>query len=277
MRQQTGPLQWFGNILLILAAAFFLWPFYWMVTGSFKNLRVSMQIPPEWFPKAPSFDNYRHIFTDYPIGRWFGNSLIITLATTFLVLLCSSLAGYALAKIRFKSAKPLFILIVSAMSLPHAVLFIPLYQILIDFKLVNTYFGVILPAVAWPFGVFLIRQFIATLPSALIEAGRIDGCSEFGIYSRIILPLAMPGLAVLAIFTFVNTWNDYVWQLIVLTESKLFTLPLGIKIAQKTIETETNYGVGMAGAVIATLPVLAVFLYFQKHFTQGLTVGAMKG
>jgi len=134
-----------------------------------------------------------------------------------------------------------------------------------------------LPAVAWPFGVFLIRQFIATLPSALIEAGRIDGCSEFGIYARIMLPLAMPGLAVLAIFTFVNTWNDYVWQLIVLTESKLFTLPLGIKIAQKTIETETNYGVGMAGAVIATLPVLAVFVYFQKHFTQGLTVGAMKG
>lgn len=274
---KTSPLRWVSHTILLLAALFFLWPFYWMVSGSFKNLRVSMQIPPEWFPKTPSFLNYTHIFKEYPIMRWFGNSLLVTLATTFLVLLCSSLAGYALSKINFKSSKPVFVMIVAAMSLPHAVLFIPLYQILIDFKLINSYWGVILPAVAWPFGVFLIKQFIQTLPTALIESGRIDGCNEFSIYWRIIVPLALPGLAVLAIFTFVSTWNDYVWQLIVLTKKELFTLPLGIKIAQVTIENEMNYGIAMAGAVIATIPVLAVFIYFQKHFTQGITIGAMKG
>jgi len=278
MRQKTGPFQWIANILIMLTTLFFLWPFYWMLIGSFKNLKVGMEIPPQWFPKAPSFDNYRHILTKYPLGIWFGNSLIISVSATFLVLVCCSLAGYALSKIEFKSRKVLFVIIVSAMSLPHTVLLIPLYQIISDMRMINTYWALILPAVAWPFGVFLIRQFMVMLPSALIESGRIDGASEFGIFYRIILPLAMPGLAVLAIFFFVGSWNDYVWQLIVLTDKNMFTLPLGVKIAQTTIDASTkNYGAGMAGAVIATLPVLAVFIFFQKYFMSGLTVGAMKG
>ena len=137
--------------------------------------------------------------------------------------------------------------------------------------------GLILPALGWPFGVFLLRQFMQTLPTTLIEASRIDGCSEAGIFARIILPLAKPGLGALAIFTFVRSWNDYIWQTIVLKSEYMLTLPLGIQIAQKVNEVQQNYGVSMAGAALATLPVLIVFISFQKYFTKGIMLGAVKG
>ncbi|WJH32801.1 carbohydrate ABC transporter permease [Paenibacillus sp. CC-CFT747] len=135
----------------------------------------------------------------------------------------------------------------------------------------------LLPLVGWPFGVFLLKQFMQTLPGELIEAAKIDGCSEWQTFVKVILPLSKPGLGVLAIFTFVNSWNDFVWQMIVLKDMPNFTLPVGVKVAQKVSELEINYGVAMAGALLATLPVLALFLYFQKYFTKGITMGALKG
>lgn len=264
----------FGLLILVL---FFLWPFYWMVSGSFKNSTVSIQIPPEWFPLHPTLDNYATLFAKHPINHWFYNSFFISIVSTCLVIVTSSLASYSLAKIRFRGSKALFALMVAAMAIPHSVLLIPLFNVMQQFHLVNTLWGVLLPVVGWPFGVFLLKQFIQTLPEELIDAAKIDGCSELMTFLKVILPLAKPGVAVLAIFTFVNSWNDYVWQLIMLNEKHMYTLPVGVKFAQKLQEFDNNMGMAMAGAVLATLPVLIVFLYFQKYFTEGLTLGAVKG
>lgn len=276
MPNKKSPI-WGGHVILWVLTLFFLWPFYWMVSGSLKNLKVALQIPPEWIPVHPTFHNYTSLVKDNPVFTWFYNSMFISVVATLLVITVSTMSAYALAKIPFKGAKWLFTLMVAAMTIPHTVLFIPLFQLLNDLSLINSKWGVLLPVVGWPFGVFLLKQFMSSLPNELLEAARIDGCGERQIFFRIIIPLAKPGIGVLAIFTFVNTWNDYVWQVIVLNGEKMFTLPVGIKVAQKVSELETNYGVAMAGAMFATLPVLFIFLYFQKYFTEGITAGALKG
>ncbi len=277
MKKKLSAAKGFKNLLLFLAVLFFLWPIYWMVSGSFKNMKVALQIPPEWIPLHPILENYKMLFLNYPVIRWFLNSVFISAATAAIVVLFSAMAAYALAKIKFKSAKYIFGVMVGAMTLPHTLLFIPLFKIISGADLANSYLGIILPSLGWPFGVFLLKQFMQTLPGAMLDSGKIDGCSEFGLFLKIILPLAKPGLGALAIFTFVNSWNDYVWQLIIIKDRNHFTLPLGIQIAQKMQEFETNYGVAMAGAVLATLPVLIVFLSFQKYFTKGIMLGAVKG
>lgn len=266
-----------GNLILWGLSLFFLWPFYWMVSGSFKNQKVSLQIPPEWVPLHPTLQNYQTLLHNNPVFTWFYNSMFISGIATLLVIIVSSLSAYALAKIPFKGSKLLFSIMVAAMTIPHTVLFIPLFQLLNDLNLINTLWGALLPVVGWPFGVFLLKQFMSSLPKELVEVAKIDGCGEWTTFQRVILPLSKPGIAVLAIFTFVNTWNDYVWQVIVLNGTKMYTLPVGVKIAQKISELETNYGVAMAGAMFATLPVLIIFLYFQKYFTDGITSGALKG
>lgn len=265
------------NAILAVFVLFFLWPFYWMLTGSVKALKVALQIPPEWFPAKPTLANYQLLFNKFPVWHWLYNSVFISVVATLLVLTTSAMAAYAFSKIRFKGSKWLFAAMIASMTIPHTVLLIPLFMMMNDLHLINTHWGVLLPIVGWPFGVFLLKQFMQTLPGELIEAAKIDGCSEWQTFLRVILPLSKPGLGVLAIFTFVNSWNDYVWQLIVLKDMKHFTLPVGVKVAQKVSDLEINYGVAMAGAVLATLPVLALFLYFQKYFTKGITMGALKG
>jgi multiple sugar transport system permease protein len=275
--EKTNISRWLFNGLLLLATTFFLWPFYWMVTGSLKNLTVSIQIPPEWIPLHPTMINYHTLFVDYSVMKWFFNSMLIAACASVLVLALSSMAAYAIAKIQFKAGPYLFALMIGTLTLPHAVMFIPLFQMMNQLHLINTYAAAILPIIGWPFGVFLLRQIMVTLPTPLIEAARIDGGSELLIFTRLILPLSKPGLAVLAIFTFVNAWNDYVWQLLVLTKENMLTLPVGVRVVQKAQEFHDNYGIAMAGAVLATLPLIALFIFFQKYFTKGITLGAVKG
>lgn len=248
-----------------------------MLIGSFKQLKVALQIPPEWFPRQPTLENFKILVFDFPLFRWLYNSMFISVVATLLVITVSSLAAYAFAKIPFKGSKWLFAGMIASMSIPHTVLLIPLFQMMNKLGLTNTLWGVLLPLVGWPFGVFLLKQFMQTLPGALIEAAKIDGCGEWQTFSRVILPLAKPGMAVLGIFTFVNSWNDYVWQLVMLKDKLTYTLPVGVKIARQVQEVDINYGVAMAGALCATLPVLLVFLFFQRFFTQGITFGALKG
>lgn len=266
-----------GHALLWASTLFFLWPMYWMLIGSFKHLKVALQIPPEWFPSRPTLENFRILVEDFPLLRWLYNSLFISVVATVLVIAVSSLAAYAFAKISFKGSKWLFGAMIASMSIPHTVLLIPLFQMMNKLGMTNTLWGVLLPIVGWPFGVFLLKQFMQTLPGALIEAAKIDGCGEWGTFVRVMLPLSMPGVAVLGIFTFVNSWNDYVWQMIMLKDNLMYTLPVGVKIARQVQEVDINYGVAMAGALCATLPVLLVFLFFQRYFTQGITLGAVKG
>ncbi|WP_409345089.1 carbohydrate ABC transporter permease [Paenibacillus sp. MBLB4367] len=266
-----------GNVVIWVCTLLFLWPFYWMLIGSFKQLKVALQIPPQWIPLQPTLENFRILVTDFPLFRWLYNSMFISVVATLLVITVSSLSAYAFAKVPFRGSKWVFGAMIASMAIPHTVLLIPLFQMMNKLELTNTLWGVLLPIVGWPFGVFLLKQFMQTLPSALIEAAKIDGCNEWQTFTKVMLPLAKPGIAVLGIFTFVNSWNDYVWQMIMLKDNMMYTLPVGVKIARQVQEVDINYGVAMAGALCATLPVLLVFLYFQRYFTEGVTAGAVKG
>ncbi|KRF06579.1 MULTISPECIES: carbohydrate ABC transporter permease [Paenibacillus] len=264
----------FSTLLLILSTLFFIFPFYWIVTGAFKFQTVATQIPPEWFPLKPTLQNWVDLFKN-PVWRWTLNSFIIAVVEMFAVCLVSASAGYVLAKKLFPGRKIIFTMFIAAMALPKQVILVPLFTMLADFGWVNTYHGLILPAIGWPFGVFLMKQFAQTVPGELIEAAKIDGCSEIRLFSTIILPLLKPALGALAIFTFIASWNDYFSQLIMTRSTSMMTLPLGVATMQG--EFTTNYGIMMAGAALASVPMITIFLVFQKAFTQGITMGAVKG
>lgn len=263
-----------SNLLLVALALAFFFPFYWIVTGAFKVQNVAISIPPEWFPLSPTFQNFVDLAKN-PVLQWTINSFVVTIGTTILVCTSSAMAGYAMAKRRFPGRAVLFGLFIAAMSLPKQVIMIPLFTMLASWKWIDSYQALILPAVGWPFGIFLMRQFSQTIPTELLEAAKIDGYGEFRIFANIALPIMKPGLGALAIFTFISSWNDYFMQLILVNSTDMKTLPLGIASLQQ--EFLTNYGLLMAGAALASLPMILVFVFFQKYFAQGITLGAVKG
>ncbi len=259
---------------LSLLTFFFIFPFYWVVTGAFKSQKSTVQLPPEWFPASLTLENWDKLFRN-PAFEWFLNSSIISFATMLLVCITATSAGYVLAKKSFIGKTTVFAIFVAAMALPKQVVLVPLVQLVASWGFHDNIIAVILPAVGWPFGVFLMKQFSETLPNELLEAASIDGCSEIGIFIKIVTPLVKPGIAALAIFTFIQAWNDYFLQLIMLQSRSNLTLPLGVATLQQ--EFATNYGVLMAGATFAAIPIVTVFIAFQKYFTQGITMGAVKG
>lgn len=261
-------------ILLILLAFSFVFPLYWILTGSFKLQSATVQLPPQWFPTEPTLANYVKLFKN-PAGTWLFNSVFQAGMATLITCVTASLAGYALAKKRFTGAKLLFGMFVCAMALPKQVVMVPLVRIMANFGLYDTSWAVIFPIVGWPFGVFLMKQFSEILPTELLEAARIDGAGELRTFTSIVLPIVKPGVGALAIFTFVNTWNDYFMQLIMLKSSSAITVALGVARLQS--EFATNYGLMMAGASLGAVPIILVFICFQKYFTQGITMGAVKG
>lgn len=261
-------------IVLCFLMIIFIFPFYWIITGAFKDLGAAIATPPEWFPKTPTLENWVSL-ANQPLVRWTFNSFFIAISTTFLVCMTSSFAGYVLAKKKFPGRKIIFWLLIMAMALPKQVIMVPLFNILTSLDWIDSYKSLILPAVGWPFGIFLMKQFSETIPSELLEAAKIDGCSEIKIFMKMVLPIVKPGVAALAIFTFISSWNDYFMQLILIRSTKMQTLPLGIATMQ--LEFTTNYGLMMAGAALASIPMIIIFLIFQKSFTQGITIGAVKG
>ena len=263
-----------STVLLLLVTIVFVFPFYWVVTGSFKEQRVTIKLPPQWFPLHPTLKNYELLFKN-PALQWFFNSVFIGLMTMAFVCIVSALAGYVLAKKHFPGRSLIFSMFVGAMALPKQVVLVPLVQLASAWGLHDSLWAVILPAVGWPFGVFLMKQFSETIPNEILEAAKIDGCSEFGIFKDVVLPVVKPGLGALAIFTFITAWNDYFMQLIMLNSRAKLTLQLGVATLQS--EFSTNYGVLMAGATFAAVPIVLVFVLFQNSFTQGITMGAIKG
>ena len=264
----------FAFVVLMMLAVLFIFPLYWIVTGSFKTAIDINTTTPQWFPLNPVIDNYVKLLKQ-PAMKWLMNTIVIAVAAMGLTCLTASLAGYAIAKKRFYGRKILFTLLVCAMALPKQVIVIPLLQEMSVLHLNNTLLAVILPTVGWPFGVFLMKQFSETIPTEILEAARVDGAGEVRTFATIVLPMIKPGIGALAIFTFVNTWNDYFLQLIMLQERAVFTLPLGIARLQG--EMSSDFGLIMAGATLAAIPIVTVFLCFQKYFTQGITMGAVKG
>jgi len=264
----------FAIVVLILLAIFFIFPLYWIITGSFKDAIAINAQTPQWFPLNPTIDNYVRLFKQ-PALRWLLNTVIMALCAMILTCITAALAGYALAKKRFYGRKILFTLLVCAMALPKQVIVIPLLREMSFLGLHDTLLAVILPTVGWPFGVFLMKQFSETIPTEMLEAARVDGAGELRTFFSIVFPMIKPGIGALAIFTFVNSWNDYFLQLIMLLERTNLTISLGIATLQG--EMSSDFGLIMAGAALAAVPIIVVFLAFQKYFTQGITMGAVKG
>jgi multiple sugar transport system permease protein len=264
-----------ANVVLYALAALFLFPLYWMLSGAFKDQSSAVKFPPELFPSMPTTANFDKLIEGGMIFKWLGNSVIISVLATAGVCLVASMAGYALTKKRFAGSKLMFTAIVIAMFIPRQITLVPLFTMMVEMKLVNNLASVILPVISIPFAVFLMKQFSHSVPTELLEAGKIDGCSELGLFFRIFLPIVKPALGALAIFAFTQSWNDYLWQLIMLSDNSKMTINVGIS----TLVTEyvANYGLQMAAATIGFVPVFIVFIVFQKYFVKGITLGSVKG
>ena len=230
--------------------------------------------PPRFFPQHFTFDQYLFLFQRINVGRFFVNSLILAVSVSIVSLFVNSLAGYAFAKFSFRAKRPLFVFLLSSMIIPGQVTMLPVFLLLNKMGLLNTYFGIIIPGMASIFGIFLIRQYLQSVPDSLIEAARIDGAKDFTVYWRIILPLAKPVLVTLALFTFMGTWNDFLWPLIVMTKEEMYTLP--VALSNLLGEHAPDPELVMAGSVITILPVLIVFMLLQKYYIQGIMMGGVK-
>ena len=261
-------------ILLIILAFLFTFPLYWIITGSFKGPQAVNARIPVWFPTEPTMANYDKLFTK-PAWLWMFNTVLVCVMAMIFTCIAASLGGYALAKKKFVGRTVIFSIFVCAMALPKQVILIPLLKEMAFLKMHNTLWAVILPTVGWPFGVFLMKQFSENIPGELLEAAKIDGAGEVRTFTQIVLPMIKPGIGALAIFTFINTWNDYFLQLIMLNSTEVLTISLGIAKLQS--EMSTDYGLIMAGAALGSVPIIVIFLMFQKFFTRGITMGAVKG
>ncbi len=293
-------------IIIAILAVLFTFPLYWIITGSFKTNAAINSTTPIWWPQEWTLANYQKLFSrqtaplfqftipfsslftgssdlklvvsgpSVPAAiRWLINTVVMAVLSMILTCITAAMAGYALAKKRFVGRQFLFTMIVCAMALPKQVILIPLLREMSNLNLYNTIWAVVFPIVGWPFGVFLMKQFSEGVPSEMIEAASIDGASEAKTFVRIIVPMIKPGIGALAIFTFINSWNDYFMQLIMLSSTSNLTISLGI--AKLQAENATDFGLIMAGAALAAVPIIIVFLIFQKYFTKGIAMGAVKG
>ncbi|MFJ7838633.1 carbohydrate ABC transporter permease [Lysinibacillus sphaericus] len=262
------------NCIVLFFAGLSLFPLYWLVTSSFKNSADVVKMPPDWFPKSLNFSNYVDVFNNQPAFIWTYNSLFVALMSTFALIVVSSLAAYAFSQLKFKGKNIIFIIFISSLMIPKEVMIVPLFRIIQDMNMVNTLSGMIWPNVATAFGVFLLKGFFDTIPDSLREAAKIDGASEFCIFFKIMLPLVKPGIGALFILNFVQVWNDYLWQLVVGQDVHSKTLMVGIATLMQDLNP--NFAYKMAGATVAAIPMLLIFIFFQKYFTKGITIGADK-
>ena len=311
---QNNAREKFYKYISIFAVAFiaflFAFPLYWIITGAFKTGKEINATTPVWIPSEWDIGNFQRLmskrsaplfdltipalqikFGKYLIKlgktmvitgptvpaaiRWLINTVFMSVASMLITCLTSAMAGYVLAKKRFFGKTIIFSLVVCAMALPKQVILIPLVREMSALNLYDTIWAVIFPIVGWPFGVFLLKQFAEGIPTEMVEACRIDGASEWRTFTDVMFPMIKPGVGACAIFTFINSWNDYFMQLIMLTANKNLTISLGIATMQG--ESSTDYGLLMAGAALASVPIIIVFLIFQKYFTKGITMGAVKG
>ncbi|WP_234533140.1 carbohydrate ABC transporter permease [Streptomyces shenzhenensis] len=259
--------------LLVMAA-----PFVWMALSAFKTKRDLTASPPVWIPSRWTLGSFHELFAQLDLPRYFVNSLVVAVLVTVCNLLFCSMLGYALAKLDFAGRSKVFGVVLAALMVPGNLLILPLYVLMSGLDLIDTYAGLVLPFAASAFGVFLMRQFMQSVPDELIEAARIDGAGEWYIFFRIVLPLVRPALATLTIFTFLGSWNNFVWPLIATNDPGKYTLP----VALATFANDPNRtvvggnGMLMAGSLLVVLPVLVVFAVLQRHFTQGIATAGLK-
>jgi len=266
------------NLVVAVLGIIIIYPLVWMVSASFKDTSEIFQFPPTVIPDQIVFKNYTRLFTDWPFGTWYANSLLVAVVSTLTVLFFTSLAGFAFAKYRFRGKNVLFLIMLGSTMVPFQMVFIPLYIFISQLKWSDTYQSVIVPFMAPAVGIFLMRQYMNSIPGEMIESARLDGASEFTIYWRIMLPLARPALAALAVLTFLGSWNSYLWPLTVLRNPQNMTLPIGIAsmIGGVTAGSEPPWGATMAAATLVTIPIIIVFVSVQKQYVAGLTAASVK-
>ena len=263
------------NLGAALVSLLVLSPLLWMVAVSLMSTGEAASFPPPLLPRTPTLEHYRTLFVDYGVGRYLFNSALLATLATILALLFTLPAGYAFAKLRFRGRERTFQALVAALVIPGQIGMLPLFLLLKSIGLVNSYAGALVPWLAGIFGIFLVRQYALSVPDEMIEAGRVDGASEWQIFLRIVLPILRPVLVTLALFVFLGSWNDFIWPLIVLSDQSLYTLP--VALAALSREHVQDNELMMAGSVVTTLPVLILFLALQRYYLSGLTAGSVKG
>ncbi len=259
---------------LIVGALAMIIPFVWMVSTSFKLPKEIFVFPPTWIPSEPTIKNYVDLFRNLDFARPFLNTVIVSGSITFLSVLFSSMAGYAFAKFRFRGRDALFMLILATIMVPGQMTIIPVFLMLRHLGLINTYSGLIIPAMVSAFNVFFMRQFIITIPDDLLEAAKMDGAREGFLYFKIILPLSGPALSTIAIFTFTGSWNSFLWPLIIAQDERMYTLPVAISVLAG--QYGENIAIQMAGSCIVIAPILVFFIFAQRYFIKGISLTGMK-
>jgi multiple sugar transport system permease protein len=275
-RQRLTSGQIIAYVILIVGIVYTLLPFLWMLGTSFKSATEIVRMPPTLVPENFTLNSYNTIFNDprVPLGRFYLNSIIVTFSIVIMVLFTSSLAGFVFAKYTFFGKNLWFTLILATMMIPFQVIMIPLYLVLVRFGITDSLLGLIVPGATSAFGIFLMRQFVDSIPTELIDAARIDGATEFGIYSQIILPQMGAALATLGIFQFMGTWNDYLWPLIVITTTEKRTLP--VMLTWYNSQHGARFDLTMAASVLVILPIVVIYFFFQRWIVRGIALTGFK-
>lgn len=273
IKRKLGSIAYY-TVSIILAVIAMI-PFLWMISTSLKSRGALMSIPIEWIPKDPTLNAYVTVFTRFPFIKCIGNSLFISVSYTVITLLSSSMAAFAFAKLHFPRANTLLSIYLATMMIPTQVTMIPLFVIINRLGLIDTYLSVISPSFFRAFAIFLLVQQMRTIPNDYMEAARIDGANIFQIYRRVILPLCKTSIATLSITTFMDSWNDYLWPLLMLTDNNKMTLPIALSTLNGQYNTE--YNVLMAGSLISMIPIIIIYIFAQKYFKSGLMSGGIKG
>lgn len=267
--------QWWLYLVLTVTVIAVITPFVWMVLGSLKGEGELRQAPPTWLPQNPSLDNFTQLFSRLSFGTYFLNSTIVAVVVTAGNLIFCSMLGYALAMLNFRGKRFIFVVVMGTLMIPGVVTFVPLFVLVANIGLVDSLPGLILPFLVTPFGVFLMRQYILGLPRDLLDAGRVDGAGELRIFRQIILPLCGPALGTLGILTFLGSWNNFLWPLVVAQSEQHYTLPVALAL-YSTGQNSTQYGLLLAGATVVVVPILVVFLIFQRRFIEGIATTGIK-
>jgi len=274
-RRMAGAILTYG--FLAIGAAVMLLPFVWMILSSFMTAQEVIARPLTWFPAELQFENYKNLANAVPLGRMYLNSAIVTSLTALGVLLTSALAGYGFAKFQFPGRDVLFLLVLATMMIPFFVVLIPVFYLISKLGWVNTYPGLIVPNIVTGFGIFLMRQYMLSLPDEVLDAARVDGASEFEIFWRIALPLSTPVIGALGILSIVYHWNSFLWPLVVARSDDMWTVPVGLNSLRIYASSAEVINQQMAGAALAIVPVMIVFLSLQRYFVRGIALTGLKG
>lgn len=272
--RRMGKFDFIANIVVFIFAVGALLPLVWLVLNSVKHSPDIYKMPPDWIPKYVYWGNYQELFQNQPAFRWLFNSFFVSIATTALTVILSALAAYAFSKLKFKGSKFIFFMFIGSLMIPKETFIIPLFKIVVSLDWMNTYQALIVPNLAACFGVFMLKGFFDKIPDSIRESAKIDGASELTIFTKLMLPIAKPGIGALFILNFVTIWNDYLWQLLMAGNKEMSTLTVGV--AGLMQDLNPNFGLKVAGAAVAALPMIIIFIVFQKYFTKGITAGAVK-